>query len=103
MTGKGTQHDIHALKYGTYFDYTTLTTLACVARGRGLVQYGSKKDGSENPMPMYEFICKECKKVFKVALSLAEYQKGRVSCPKCQSKRVEQRMAAFFAVTSKKS
>jgi putative FmdB family regulatory protein len=54
-------------------------------------------------MPMYEFICKECKKIFKVALSLAEYQKGRVSCPKCQSKRVEQRMAAFFAVTSKKS
>jgi len=54
-------------------------------------------------MPSYEFVCKECKKSFNVIMTLADYEKGRVSCPKCKSKKVEQKMAAFFAVTSKKS
>jgi putative FmdB family regulatory protein len=55
------------------------------------------------PMPHYEYVCKECKKNFSVILSLAEYEKGHVTCPKCKSKKVEQKAAAFFAVTSKKS
>ncbi len=54
-------------------------------------------------MPTYEFICKECKKTFTLALTLAAYEKGHVSCPKCKSKKVDQKVAAFFAVTSKKS
>jgi putative FmdB family regulatory protein len=54
-------------------------------------------------MPSYEFICKECKKTFTLTLSLAEYEKARPACPKCKSRKVEQRFAAFFAVTSKKS
>lgn len=54
-------------------------------------------------MPSYEYHCKECKKTFTVNQSLQDYEKGRVSCPKCKSKKVEQRAAAFFAVTSKKS
>lgn len=54
-------------------------------------------------MPIYEYFCKECKKNFTVTLTLAEYDKGHVSCPKCKSKKVEQKAAAFFAVTSKKS
>ena len=54
-------------------------------------------------MPSYEFICKECKKTFTVIMTLAEYEKGHFSCPKCKSKKVEQKLAAFFAVTSKKS
>ncbi len=54
-------------------------------------------------MPTYEYHCKECKKTFSMMLSLAEYEKGRVTCPKCKSKKVEQKVAAFFAVTSKKS
>ncbi len=54
-------------------------------------------------MPVYEFFCKECKKAFKVTVSLAEYEKKKFICPKCHSKKVEQRMAAFFAVTAKKS
>jgi putative FmdB family regulatory protein len=54
-------------------------------------------------MPSYEFVCKECKKTFTVIMTLADYEKGRVACPKCKSKKVEQKMAAFFAVTSKKS
>ena len=54
-------------------------------------------------MPTYEFECKECKKTFTVFLTLAEYEKGHFTCPKCKSKKVEQKAAAFYAVTSKKS
>ena len=54
-------------------------------------------------MPNYEYVCKGCKKNFSVILTLAEYEKGNVACPKCKSKKVEQKVVAFFAVTSKKS
>ncbi len=54
-------------------------------------------------MPSYEYLCKECKKPFAVILTLKEYEKGNVTCPKCKSKKVEQKPAAFFAVTAKKS
>ena len=54
-------------------------------------------------MPIYEFICKECNKRFSQIMTIAEYEKGRITCPKCKSKKVEQKYAAFFAVTSKKS
>jgi len=32
-----------------------------------------------------------------------ETRPGRFTCPKCNSKKVEQQMAAFFAVSAKKS
>jgi putative FmdB family regulatory protein len=54
-------------------------------------------------MPQYEYTCKGCKKTFSVILTLAEYEKGRVKCPKCGSKKIEQEWATFYAVTSKKS
>jgi putative FmdB family regulatory protein len=54
-------------------------------------------------MPMYEFACKTCKKTFTLTISLAEYEKAKFTCPKCKGKKVEQRLAPFFAVTSKKS
>lgn len=54
-------------------------------------------------MPVYSFTCKECKKSFTQQMTLAEYEKRRVACPKCNSKKVEQRVAAFFAVSAKKS
>jgi ssDNA-binding Zn-finger/Zn-ribbon topoisomerase 1 len=38
-----------------------------------------------------------------VILSLAEYEKGHIKCPKCGGKKVHQEAATFFAVTSKKS
>jgi putative FmdB family regulatory protein len=54
-------------------------------------------------MPQYEFFCNGCKKLFTKILSLAEYEKGKFVCPHCKSKKVEQRLASFYAVTSKKS
>ena len=54
-------------------------------------------------MPSYEYLCKECKKNFTVIMTVTEYDKHHVTCPKCKSKKVEQKIAAFFAVTSKKS
>jgi putative FmdB family regulatory protein len=54
-------------------------------------------------MPRYEFYCEDCKKPFELILSLHEYEKGQIKCPKCGRKHVHQEAAAFFAVTSKKS
>ncbi len=54
-------------------------------------------------MPSYEYFCKECKKTFSRIMTLAEYEKGSIACPHCKSKKVEQKPAAFYAVTAKKS
>jgi len=54
-------------------------------------------------MPSYEYVCKACKKSFSIIMTLAEYEKGRVTCPSCKGKKVEQKPAAFFAVSAKKS
>jgi putative FmdB family regulatory protein len=57
----------------------------------------------EFAMPYYEFYCEDCQKPFEIILTVAEYEKGRIKCPKCGGKHVHQEPAAFFAVTSKKS
>ena len=54
-------------------------------------------------MPHYEYLCTACNKKFSVVLSLEEHEKGKVTCLKCGSTKVEQQWAAFFATTSKKS
>ena len=53
-------------------------------------------------MPVYDYICHDCNKPFEVILTLSEHDKA-VKCPKCGSTRVEQEVAAFYAVTEKKS
>jgi putative FmdB family regulatory protein len=50
-----------------------------------------------------EFYCEDCKKPFEIILTLAEHEKGKVKCPNCGGKNVQQEAAAFFTVTSKKS
>jgi len=54
-------------------------------------------------MPVYDFRCAKCSKKFSVTLTIAEYEKKKIKCPKCGSRKVEQQVAAFYAVTSKKS
>ena len=54
-------------------------------------------------MPHYEFICRKCQKTFALTMSLADHEKGRFTCPKCTSRKVEQKLSTFAAVTSKRS
>ncbi len=54
-------------------------------------------------MPEYEFFCTACKETFSTTLTLVEYEKGKIVCPKCGSRKLNQRVTAFYAITSKKS
>ncbi len=54
-------------------------------------------------MPVYDYLCKDCNKVFEKILTLAEYEKQAVTCPTCAGRNIEQEFKSFFAVTSKKS
>ena len=54
-------------------------------------------------MPQYSFLCRAWNKEFSKTLTISQYEKGKIVCPHCRSKDVEQRWAAFYAVTSKKS
>jgi putative FmdB family regulatory protein len=54
-------------------------------------------------MPQYNFLCRACNKEFSKILTLLDHEKGGIVCPRCKSKDVAQRWAAFYAVTSKKS
>lgn len=54
-------------------------------------------------MPQYIFLCRDCNKEFTLTLHIADLEKGGVECPHCGSKRVTRVIAAFSAVTSKKS
>jgi putative FmdB family regulatory protein len=54
-------------------------------------------------MSQYVFLCQDCKKDFSRTLHISELEKGEAACPHCGSKRVTQLVAAFSAVTSRKS
>lgn len=54
-------------------------------------------------MPQYVFLCKDCNKEFTEFLHISELEKGDIKCPVCGSQKVEQQVAAFSAMTSKKS
>jgi putative FmdB family regulatory protein len=54
-------------------------------------------------MPTYEYICKECGKKFSLVMMVSDYEKAKVACPKCASKKVGRKPSTFFAKTSKKS
>jgi putative FmdB family regulatory protein len=57
----------------------------------------------EADMPMYEYKCLDCGKETTLALSLKDHDSGAVSCPSCQSKRMEQLVSSVMAKTSRKS
>ena len=54
-------------------------------------------------MSQYVFHCRACKKEFTQVLHMSDREKDEVVCPHCGSKRVEQLVTTFSAVTSKKS
>lgn len=54
-------------------------------------------------MPLYEYQCLDCEKIFTVALSIAERERIVVQCPGCDSKKVRQRITSFVAKTASKT
>lgn len=55
-------------------------------------------------MPIYEYKCFNCEKVFIAAVSLSEKQRGAiVLCPRCDSKDVRQLISSFVAKTANKT
>ncbi len=54
-------------------------------------------------MPTYEYLCGKCKEEFTLIMSLREYETGKVTCPKCKSKKVKQQLTHFMTKTSRKS
>ncbi|MDW7739099.1 MAG: FmdB family zinc ribbon protein [Bacillota bacterium] len=42
-------------------------------------------------MPNYEYICRDCGKIFEITETLAEKEKGTIhTCPECKSKKTIQ-------------
>jgi putative FmdB family regulatory protein len=54
-------------------------------------------------MPIYEFECQACKKIFSLAMKVAELEAAKITCPHCGSEDVSQVLSLFSAVTSRKS
>ncbi len=55
-------------------------------------------------MPAYEYFCRRCEQPFVETMHVAEHEKTVPRCPKCEKKdKVEKRLSAFTAVTSRKS
>ena len=57
-------------------------------------------------MPTYEFLCENCRKIFEVVWSLAEYDKRikeKTKCPACGSARVVKTLSIVQVKTSRKS
>jgi putative FmdB family regulatory protein len=46
-------------------------------------------------MPLFEFTCADCGRVFEELLSLAELEAGAVACPACRSVKVERGLSSF--------
>jgi putative FmdB family regulatory protein len=45
----------------------------------------------------------KCKKPFTIVMSISEYEKGKVKCPKCGKGQVKQQVTTFQTKTSRKS
>lgn len=54
-------------------------------------------------MSNYVYLCEDCHKKFSVSLHMSDVRNSAPTCPHCGSKRVTHELAAFSAVTSKKS
>lgn len=54
-------------------------------------------------MPNYTYICLDCRKRFEIYLSYNEYGSQAVSCPHCQSGRVQRRIGRIRFARSEES
>lgn len=56
-----------------------------------------------NGVPTYDYQCKGCGKEFSCTETMVEHTAKPVSCPKCDSDKVERVFSEFFAKTIRKS
>ena len=54
-------------------------------------------------MPVYEYVCLDCKKEFSETKPVSNYEPKAVKCPKCKSRKVERRWSTVNVGTSRKS
>lgn len=54
-------------------------------------------------VPTYQYRCIKCGKSFERTETITEHEAAKVSCPKCNSKKVTQIPGRVHVVTSKKS
>jgi putative FmdB family regulatory protein len=54
-------------------------------------------------MSNYVYLCEDCHKEFTLNLHMSEVKASEPKCPHCGSQNVTHELAAFSAVTSKKS
>ena len=55
-------------------------------------------------MPVYEYVCKNCKKKFEIVESVSKHDTRKSArCPKCGGRKTERRWSAMYVETSKKS
>lgn len=45
-------------------------------------------------MPLYEFVCTECKEQFESLVASSKWE-GRVACPHCGSRKVSKELSVF--------
>ena len=46
-------------------------------------------------MPMFEFVCRDCKRSFEELMTFAQMENGEAACPHCGSKEVERKLSTF--------
>jgi putative FmdB family regulatory protein len=54
-------------------------------------------------MPEYAYKCEACGKSFSKIMGIKEHETAKVTCPKCASKKVTQKVTSFSPITPKKS
>jgi len=55
-------------------------------------------------MPTYEYRCRNCGHTFERPMTFGQHEhRHKPPCPKCESRKVEQRPSQFQAVTAKKT
>jgi len=54
-------------------------------------------------MPVYEYYCDKCDREVTLTLTISQYEKAKIECPKCGSKALRPLLSAFMSQTSKKS
>ncbi len=54
-------------------------------------------------MALFEYHCAACGHDFSTMMTLSQRERAKVTCPKCQSSKVERVFTPFYAKTIRKS